>query len=293
MKEESELTDFGRMLTAMVTPFTDQWELDLEKTSKLVDHLIKTGTESLVVCGTTGESPTLSKQEKISLFHHVVAEAKGKAKVMAGTGGNNTKESIEMTKEAEKAGADGIMLVVPYYNKPSQLGLYHHFKAIAEATSLPVMLYNIPGRSAVNMNVETVLELAKIPNITSIKEASGDLSTASILIERTPEHFKVYSGDDKLALPVMSVGGHGVVSVASHIIGNEIQSMIQAYVAGKVSEAAALHRTHLPIFEGMFITSNPVPIKYALEKKGVAVGPVRLPLVPLTEKESQFIDSLL
>ena len=170
------MTDFGRLLTAMVTPFNERLEVDFEKTTKLVDHLVQTGTETLVVAGTTGESPTLSKEEKVALFKHVVQQAKGRAKVIAGTGSNSTQASIELTKKAEEAGVDGIMLVVPYYNKPSQEGLYQHFKAIAESTTLPVMLYNIPGRSAINMNVETILRLAEIPNITSVKEASGDLS---------------------------------------------------------------------------------------------------------------------
>lgn len=292
MKEGSSLVDFGRLLTAMVTPFNDELEVDFDRVDKLVDHLIETGTETIVVAGTTGESPTLSREEKVALFKRVVERAAGKAKVIAGTGSNNTKDSIELSKEAAAAGVDGLMLVVPYYNKPSQEGLYQHFKAIAEATELPVMLYNIPGRSAINMEVETILRLAQIPNITSVKEASGDLSAASELVEKAPQGFKVYSGDDKLALPLMSVGGYGVVSVASHVIGNELRKMIDAFVAGNIEEAAALHRKNLPIFEGLFITANPVPVKYALNKRGVPVGSVRLPLVTVTEDEAKFIDSL-
>lgn len=287
------MTDFGRLLTAMVTPFNEQLEVDFEKTTQLVDHLIQTGTETLVVAGTTGESPTLSKEEKIALFKHVVQQAKGRAKVIAGTGSNSTQASIELTKKAEEAGVDGIMLVVPYYNKPSQEGLYQHFKAIAESTSLPVMLYNIPGRSAINMNVETILRLAQIPNITSVKEASGDLSAVAVIADQSPADFLVYTGDDKLTLPTLSVGGHGVVSVASHVIGNEMKSMINAFINGEVKQAAALHQKYLPIFEGLFITSNPVPVKYALNKKGVEVGSVRLPLVPANPQEAQFIEKLL
>ncbi|WP_209809646.1 4-hydroxy-tetrahydrodipicolinate synthase [Ammoniphilus resinae] len=286
------MVDFGRLLTAMVTPFNDQLEVDFEAATKLIDHLIQTGTETLVVGGTTGESPTLSKDEKIALFRYVVKEAKGRVKVIAGTGSNNTQASIELTRAAEEVGVDGIMLVVPYYNKPSQEGLYQHFKAIAESTSLPVMLYNIPGRSAINMSVETILRLAEVPNITSVKEASGDLSAAAFIVDKAPEGFRVYSGDDKLTLPIMSVGGHGIVSVASHVIGQEIKEMVQAYVDGNVSVASSLHRKYLPIFEGIFVTSNPVPIKYALQQMGVQVGSVRLPLVPVTPQEAKFIDSL-
>lgn len=286
------MVDFGRLLTAMVTPFNDQLEVDFEAATKLIDHLVQTGTETLVVGGTTGESPTLSKDEKIALFRHVVKEAKGKAKVIAGTGSNNTQASIELTRAAEEVGVDGIMLVVPYYNKPSQEGLYQHFKAIAESTSLPVMLYNIPGRSAINMSVETILRLAEVPNITSVKEASGDLSAAAFIVDKAPEGFKVYSGDDKLTLPIMSVGGHGIVSVASHVIGKEIKEMVQAFVEGNVSVASSLHRKYLPIFEGLFITSNPVPVKYALQQMGVQVGSVRLPLVSVNPQEAKFIDSL-
>ncbi|RXT15173.1 4-hydroxy-tetrahydrodipicolinate synthase [Ammoniphilus sp. CFH 90114] len=286
------MTDFGRLLTAMVTPFNEDLEVDFEKTTQLVNHLIQTGTDTIVVGGTTGESPTLSKEEKVALFKHVAQQAKGKAKVIAGTGSNSTQASIELTRKAEEAGVDGIMLVVPYYNKPSQEGLYQHFKAIAESTTLPVMLYNIPGRSAINMQVETILRLAQISNITSVKEASGDLTPVAVLVDKAPVGFKVYTGDDKLTLPTLSVGGHGVVSVASHVIGQQMKSLIETYVKGDVQTAASLHRKYLPVFEGLFITSNPVPVKYALNKKGIEVGSVRLPLVPANEHEAKFIDNL-
>ena len=286
------MVDFGRLLTAMVTPFNEELEIDFDRVDGVVEHLIKTGTDTIVVAGTTGESPTISTTEKVALFKRVVEKANGRAKVIAGTGGNNTKASIELTKQAEETGVDGIMLVVPYYNKPSQEGLYQHFKTIAEATSLPVMLYNIPGRSAVNMQVETILRLAQVPNITSVKEASGDLSAVAAIVERSPEGFKVYSGDDKLAIPTLSVGGYGVVSVASHVVGTEIKEMLNAFITGDISKASSLHRKNLPIFEGLFVTANPVPVKYALEKQGVQVGSVRLPLVPVTEQEAKFIDLL-
>lgn len=292
MKEGPYLVDFGRLLTAMVTPFNSHLELDLERVNGVVQHLIETGTDTIVVAGTTGESPTITTEEKIALFKQVVKAANGRAKVIAGTGGNDTRSSVELTVQAEKAGVDGIMLVVPYYNKPSQEGLYQHFKTIAEVTSLPVMLYNIPGRSAVNMTVDTILRLAQIPNITSVKEASGDLTAVATIVEKSPEGFKVYSGDDKLAIPTLSVGGYGVVSVASHVVGKDLKEMMDAFVAGDIAKAAELHRKNLPIFEGLFVTANPVPVKYALEKQGIPVGSVRLPLVSVTEEEAKFIDSL-
>ncbi|RKD24286.1 4-hydroxy-tetrahydrodipicolinate synthase [Ammoniphilus oxalaticus] len=286
------MVDFGRLLTAMVTPFNDELEIDYDQVDKLVDHLIETGTDTIVVAGTTGESPTLSGAEKVALFKRVAERAAGRAKVIAGTGSNNTKASIELSQQAEAAGVDGLMLVAPYYNKPSQEGLYQHFKTIAKSTALPVMIYNIPGRSAINIEVETILRLAEVDNITSVKEASGDLSAVSELVEKSPAGFKVYSGDDKLALPTLSVGGYGVVSVSSHVVGNQLKEMIEAYVAGQVEKAATLHRKYMPVFEGLFITANPVPVKYALEKQGVSVGSVRLPLVSVTEEEAKFIDSL-
>lgn len=285
--------DFGRLVTAMVTPFDDQLEIDWPTVDRVVDHLIATGTEAIVVAGTTGESPTLTKEEKLELFLRVKERAKGKALVIAGTGGNNTKESILLTKKAEEAGVDGIMLVVPYYNKPSQEGLYRHFRAIAEETSLPIMLYNIPGRSGINMNESTVIRLSRIPNIKAVKEASGNLSQIAKIIEGTPEDFLLYSGDDSMLLPILSIGGHGVVSVASHIVGLEIRRMMDAFFAGDVEEAARLHRKNLKIFEGLFFTSSPAPVKAALEIIGIPVGGLRLPLVPLTDEEKEKVKAFL
>ncbi|OUM88132.1 4-hydroxy-tetrahydrodipicolinate synthase, partial [Caldibacillus debilis] len=198
---------FGRISTAMVTPFDAKGYIDFQKTTYLVEYLIQHGSDSLVVAGTTGESPTLTKEEKIALFKHVVKVVNGRVPVIAGTGSNNTKESVELTKKAEEIGVDGILLVVPYYNKPNQEGIYQHFRAIAEATSLPVMLYNIPGRSGVNMLPETVIRLAEIPNVRAVKEAGGDLNQMSEIIANTPDDFALYSGDDSLTLPVLSIGG--------------------------------------------------------------------------------------
>lgn len=284
---------FGRLVTAMVTPFNDQNQVDYEKTERLIDHLLETGSEGIVVSGTTGESPTLSQKEKLDLFKHVVSYAKGKCHIIAGTGSNNTQASVEFTKEAQSLGVDGIMLVAPYYSRPSQEGLYAHFHAIASATELPVMLYNVPGRSAVNMTAETTLRLAQLPNVVCMKEASGNLSQIAAIIEHAPEGFEVYSGDDSLTLPVMSIGGVGIVSVASHIAGRQMKEMVNAFFDGNLKEAASLHRKLMPIFEGLFAYPSPGPTKEALNQLGIDVGGVRLPLVELNEEEKAFVQSLL
>ncbi|MFT9847799.1 4-hydroxy-tetrahydrodipicolinate synthase [Aneurinibacillus sp. REN35] len=287
------MIDFGRLLTAMVTPFDAQLNVDKQKTETLVEHLIATGTTALVVAGTTGESPTLSGWEKVELYRYVSQIVDGRIPVIAGTGSNNTAASIEMTQKAAEAGVDGIMLVVPYYNKPSQEGLYQHFKTIAQSTKLPVMLYNIPGRSVINMKAETTIRLANdVANITAIKEASSDTGQMSKIIEQTGADFVLYTGDDSMTLPCMSIGGKGVVSVASHVIGREMTEMIEAFVEGHVTKASALHRRLLPIFEGLFITANPTPVKAALALKGIDVGGVRLPLVALTEQEQEYVQRL-
>ncbi|GHI00728.1 4-hydroxy-tetrahydrodipicolinate synthase [Neobacillus kokaensis] len=284
---------FGQVLTAMVTPFDQQGEVDVNAVKNLVNHLIANGTEGLVVSGTTGESPTLTTEEKVDLFKLVVETAAGRVPVIAGTGSNNTRASIALTKKAEEAGVDGIMLVVPYYNKPSQEGLYQHFKAIAETTPLPIMLYNIPGRTSVNMSADTIVRLSEIDNIVAVKEASGDLDVMAEIIERAPDDFLLFSGDDALTIPVLSIGGAGVISVASHIIGNEMQDMINLFKNGDVQGAAIAHRRLLPIMKGLFSAPNPTPVKAALNMMRVPVGGVRLPLVALTEEEEQALQSLL
>uniref|UniRef100_UPI000371AF4B 4-hydroxy-tetrahydrodipicolinate synthase n=1 Tax=Halalkalibacterium ligniniphilum TaxID=1134413 RepID=UPI000371AF4B len=217
----------------------------------------------------------------------------GRVPVIAGTGSNNTAASIELTKKAEEIGVDGIMLVAPYYNKPSQEGLYQHFKVIAESTKLPVMIYNIPGRSVVNIDVETTLRLAEIKNIVATKEASGDLDAMAEIIERAPEGFSLYSGDDSLTLPILAIGGTGVVSVASHVIGNEMQQMVRNFTAGQVQAAAQQHRQLLPLMKTIFIAPNPTAVKEALEMQGVPVGSVRLPLVPLTAEQKQQLQLVM
>ncbi|MEN2464517.1 4-hydroxy-tetrahydrodipicolinate synthase [Ornithinibacillus sp. JPR2-1] len=285
--------NFGKILTAMVTPFNQDGEINYDETTKLVNYLIDNGTEGLVVAGTTGESPTLTKKEKLELFSHVVKIVDKRIPVIAGTGGNNTQSSIELTKEAEKCGVDAVMLVAPYYNKPNQQGLYTHFKVIAEETTLPIMLYNIPGRSVVKMSAETIIALSKIDNIVSVKEASGDLDQAAEIIENTSDDFTLYSGDDGLTLPVLSIGGDGIVSVASHVIGNEMQEMIRAFEQGDTKKAAKIHRKLLPVMNGLFEAPSPTPVKAALKTKGIQTGGVRLPLVPLTAEEESRVKSLL
>ncbi|WP_257063182.1 4-hydroxy-tetrahydrodipicolinate synthase [Priestia megaterium] len=285
--------NFGQVLTAMVTPFDQNGEIDFNATKTLVEHLITNGTDGLVVAGTTGESPTLTTEEKIELFKCVVEAAAGRVHVIAGTGSNNTQASMSLTKLAEETGVDGIMLVAPYYNKPSQEGLYQHFKTIAESTSLPVMLYNIPGRSIVNISVETVVRLSEIPNVVSIKEASGNLDAMAEIISKTPGDFTLYSGDDGLTIPVLAIGGAGVISVASHIIGNDMQEMINAFKNGDVQKAAATHRNLLPIMRALFIAPSPSPVKAALNLNGIQVGGVRLPMVPLSNKEQSALEKVL
>ncbi|MFV5318544.1 4-hydroxy-tetrahydrodipicolinate synthase [Priestia megaterium] len=285
--------NFGQVLTAMVTPFDQNGEIDFNATKKLVEHLITNGTDGLVVAGTTGESPTLTTEEKIELFKCVVEAAAGRVHVIAGTGSNNTQASISLTKLAEETGVDGIMLVAPYYNKPSQEGLYQHFKTIAQSTSLPVMLYNIPGRSVVNISVETIVRLSEIPNVVSIKEASGNLDAMAEIISKTPSDFTLYSGDDGLTIPVLAIGGAGVISVASHIIGNDMQEMINAFKNGDVQKAAATHRNLLPIMRALFIAPSPSPVKAALNLNGIQVGGVRLPMVPLSNNEQSALEEVL
>lgn len=284
---------FGRVSTAMVTPFDSKGHIDFPKTEQLINYLIDNGTESLVVSGTTGESPTLSKEEKIALFEHVVKVVNKRIPVIAGTGSYNTYESIELTKKAEQIGVDGIMLVAPYYNKPNQEGLYQHFKAVAECTSLPILLYNIPGRSAVNIAPETIIRLSEISNIVAVKEASGNLNNMTKIIANTSDDFELYTGDDGITLPVLAIGGVGVISVASHVIGNEMQDMITKFLQGDLKGASKLHQQILPIMEGLFTAPNPVPVKTALQLKGLDVGTVRLPLIPLTEHERAELVSLL
>jgi 4-hydroxy-tetrahydrodipicolinate synthase len=287
------MMNFGQVLTAMVTPFDQNGEMDFNAARTLVNYLIANGSDGLVISGTTGESPTLTTEEKVELFKFVVEVVDGRVPVIAGTGSNNTRASISLTKQAKEAGVDGIMLVTPYYNKPSQEGLFQHFKAIADSTSLPVILYNIPGRSVVNMSVETIVRLSTIANIVAVKEASGNLDAMAEIINQTPSDFTLYSGDDGLTLPVIAIGGAGIISVASHIIGNEMQEMINSFKNGNVQEAASSHRNLLPIMRALFTAPSPSPVKAALNLNGIQVGGVRLPLVPLSEEETRALQRIL
>ena len=285
---------FGRMLTAMVTPFDDNLEVNYDMAVQLAEYLLKQGNDGIVVNGTTGESPTLSDAEKLEMFRTVKKAVGSRAVVIAGTGSNDTRHCIELTKQAEECGVDGIMLVVPYYSKPSQEGLYRHFKAVAAQTSLPIILYNIPGRCGTNLLPETVVRLAnEVPNIVAIKEASGNLDQIARLKTMVPADFAIYSGDDSLTLPILSIGGAGVISVVAHVAGKDLRRMVDAYFDGRVNEAREINRKLYDIFKTMFITSNPVPVKYALNELGIKVGGVRLPLYEANEAEKTKIKASL
>jgi 4-hydroxy-tetrahydrodipicolinate synthase len=269
---------FGRVMTAMITPFDEGGAVNYPEVERLAAHLADQGTDTLVVCGTTGESPTLSWDEEFELFKVVQRAVSGKAKIMAGTGSNSTSEAIDATRKAAALGLDGSLQVVPYYNKPPQEGLYQHFKAIAQASDLPIMLYNVPGRTSQNLLPETVARLAEVPNIVAIKEASGNLDQVSLVRRLTPSTFDIYSGDDTLTLPILAVGGCGVVSVASHLVGPALQEMIQSFEAGQNEKARQIHLQLLPLSKALFSTTNPIPVKQAMALLGWQVGQCRLPL---------------
>lgn len=284
---------FGRVLTAMVTPFDDNFQVNYPAAAKIAQYLAQNGTEAIVVAGTTGETPNLTKEEKLNLFK-VVKEAVGDScKVIAGVGTYSTRESIELVEKIAGHNLDGIMAVVPYYNKPSQEGLYEHFKAIAGATTLPMMLYNIPGRTVINLLPQTVMRLAEIPNIVSIKEAAGTMDQVSELRSKLPASFAVYAGDDSLTLPMLSLGSTGIVSVAAHLVGNQIRKMIDAYQVGDTKKALRWHLLLFPIFKGMFVATNPVPVKFLLNQIGLNAGGYRLPIVGPTPTEQTFLKNLL
>jgi 4-hydroxy-tetrahydrodipicolinate synthase len=284
---------FGHVVTAMVTPFDASGEVDYAKAAALAKRLIDDGNDGLVIAGTTGESPTLSDDEKIRLFRTVKEAVGDRGKVIAGTGTYDTAHSIHLSKEAHRAGSDGLLLVNPYYSRPSQDGLYAHFRAVAESTPLPVMLYNIPGRTGVNCAPDTIARLSAVPNIVAVKEAAGSLDQVSEIRVRTPDRFLIYSGDDSLTLPKLAVGAVGVVSVAGNVTARPIQDMIQAYFAGRVADALKIHRRLWPLFKVLFITTNPVPVKAAVRLSGFDCGRVRLPLVDATPKEEEQIRAVL
>ena len=282
------MKDPGRLLTAMVTPFDDKGEVDYQQARKLALALLDSGSEGLVVVGTTGESPTLNREEELRLFAEVKSAVGDRGAVIAGTGSNNTVEAIVATKGAEKAGVDGCLLVVPYYNKPTQEGLYQHFKAIAESTSLPCIPYNVPSRTVTSLSVETTIRLSQIDNIIGVKEASGNLENIARIISGT-RNFRVWSGNDTDTLLILAVGGYGIISVASHLVGKKINEMIYSFLNGQTDKAAEIHRRLLPLVNALFVVSNPIPVKYAVNHAGFNVGKPRLPLTEPDEKATALI----
>ena len=287
------MKSLGRLLTAMVTPFDEKGEVDYEQARKLALALIESGSDGVVVVGTTGESPTLTHEEDISLFAAIKEAVADRGSVVAGTGSNSTAEALMKTREAERIGVDACLLVVPYYNKPSQEGLYQHFKTIATSTSLPCILYNIPGRTGTNLSAKTTAQLSEIDNIIGTKDASGDLSHIANIIATSGEDFLVFSGNDSDTLPILSIGGYGVISVASHLAGKQMKEMINCAVEGKLMDAARMHRDLLPLFEAVMLSGNPVSIKYALNHIGFTVGNPRLPLVMPNETDSSTIAQVI
>ena len=287
------MKELGRLITAMVTPFDGKGGVDYEQATKLALALLASGSDGVVVVGTTGESPTLVRAEEYRLFREIKAAVGGKGTVIAGTGSNSTAEALEATKEAEKIGVDACLLVVPYYNKPTQEGLYQHFKTVAESTSLPCIMYNVPSRTVVNMTADTVIRLSKIDNIIGVKEASGNFEQSAKIIQETGDDFLVWSGNDTDTFPIMALGGYGIISVASHLVGKQIKQMIDSFINGKVAEAAAIHRRLLPLVDALFIVSNPIPVKYAVNQVGFRVGRPRLPLTEPDEKTAQIIKDTL
>lgn len=283
----------GRLLTAMVTPFDERGEVDSGQAKKLALALLNSGTEGLVVSGTTGESPTLTHEEKFRLFREIKETVGERGAIIAGTGNYCTAESLALTKEAERIGVDACLLVVPYYNKPTQEGLYQHFKAIAQSTSLPCILYNVPSRTVVNMSAETVIRLSQIENILGVKEASGNMEQISKIITSARKGFLVWSGNDSDTLLILALGGYGIISVASHLVGNQIKKMIDYAINGKVDEAVKIHHHLLPLVNALFLVSNPIPVKYALNQVGFRVGRLRLPLTEPDEKTATAIKDTL
>jgi len=287
------MVKFGRVLTAMVTPFDSNLQINYQTVQELAIRLIESGSDGIVVAGTTGESPTLTRKEKLTLFKVIVEAVGGRGTVIAGTGSYDTIESVELTKEAERTGIDGVMLVAPYYNKPSQEGLYRHFAAIAGETSLPVVIYNIPGRTGVNITVETMIRLAALPNIVAVKEASGNLGQVSEIYEKAPKDFLIYSGDDTLTLPVMSIGGVGIISVAAHIVGRRIQEMVNAFCRGDLASAIRINNEINPLNRALFVNTNPIMVKAACNLLGFKVGGMRLPMIDASPAEFKIMQETL
>ncbi len=283
----------GRLLTAMVTPFTADGAVDYELAKRLASALLSSGSDGVVVAGTTGESPTLTREEELRLFSEMKSAVGDRGTVIAGTGSNSTAEALETTKRAERIGVDACLLVVPYYNKPTQEGLYQHFKTIAESTKLPCIPYNVPSRTVTSLSADTTIKLSRIDNIIGVKEASSDLNHIARIISGTEDDFLVWSGNDNDTFPLLALDSYGVISVASHLVGNQIKEMIDSFANGKINEAASIHRHLLPLVDALFVVSNPIPLKYALNHIGFKVGKPRLPLTEPDEKTAALIRDTL
>ncbi len=287
-------TPFNTLVTAMVTPFDSDGNVADDLAEGLVAHLVNHGTEAILVGGTTGESPTLSEEELICLVELVKANKPKKVKILVGTGLNSTDKSVKLAKKISALGVDGLLVVNPYYNKPTQAGLEAHFRAVAEAAGSDILLYNIPGRTGVNCEPETIARLAELPNVVGVKEAAGCVDQAARIRALTPEDsFAIYSGDDALTLPMLSVGAVGVVSVAGHLVGTKIRKMIDSFMEGDVADARKIHLSLLPVFKALFCSTNPIPLKYALNRIGVSVGGHRLPMTPADEACRLIVDEAL
>jgi len=287
------MKEIGRVLTAMVTPFDVRGEVDYRQAKLLAQALVDSGSDGLVVTGTTGESPTLSNEEKLRMYQTVVDAVGDRAAVVAGTTNYNTAESIQLTMEADKLGVDGFLMPVPYYNNPPQEGLFQHFKAIAAHTSKPCILYNVPSRTVRNLDAATTIRLSEIDNIIGVKEASANLDQIAKIIEGARPGFRVWSGNDSDTFPILALGGYGIVSVVAHLTGRHVKTMVEKFLAGDVTGAAALHHLLLPLVNALFVVANPIPVKYMLNQVGFNVGGVRLPLVEPDEKTAATLRETL
>ena len=287
------MKEIGRLITAMVTPFDDQGRVDYDQAKRLAKALLDSGSDGLILSGTTGESPTLSTEEKLRLYAEVKGAVGDSGAIIAGTGNYNTAESIELSREAEREGVDALLLVVPYYNKPPQEGLYQHFKAVAGSVDLPCIVYNVTSRTSLNMTHETTIRLSEIDNIVGVKEAGSDMDQITRIIDGAKPGFLVWSGNDNETYYIMATGGYGVVSVASNLVGNQIKQMMGYLLEGDVEKAASEHRRLLPLFKVLFIVSNPIPVKFSLNHVGFKVGNPRLPLVPPDDKSAAQIEAVL
>jgi 4-hydroxy-tetrahydrodipicolinate synthase len=283
----------GRLLTAMVTPFKENGEVDYKQAKRLAVALLDSGNDGVVVAATTGEAPTLTWEEELRLFAEVKAAVGNRGTIVAYTGSNSTAEAVEATEKAEKIGVDACLSVVPYYNRPNQEGIYQHFKAIAESTSLPIIMYNIPSRVVVNMEPETIARLSKIDNIIGVKEASGNMEHVAKTLNNAREGFLIWSGNDNDTFLIMALGGYGVIGVTTHLVGRQYKKMMNLILKSQIAEAAVIHRNLVPLVNAMFSVPSPAPIKYALNHLGFRVGKPRLPLVEPDEKSAALIKDAL